>query len=375
VCRPYVQAIKEGNAMQARLVLEDGSVYQGISRGAPGTTWGEVVFNTSMTGYQEVLTDPSYCSQIVAMTFPMIGNYGINEEDFESRRPFLRGFIAREMCAQPSNWRSQKTIGDYLTENEIVAVEGIDTRALTRNLREKGTLRGLLTTEDTPHDQLVQEAKNLPSISEMKLVQEVSVESPYLLGEGQGPESPHIVILDLGLKLSIGRSLHNTGCRVTVVPGTFTAGEILEYQPDGLVLSNGPGDPVTYSEAIDVVQQLAGKVPILGVCLGHQVIALALGGKTFKLKFGHRGANHPVKDLVRDKVYITSQNHGFAVDEGSLPENLEMTQQSLNDGTVEGMREKKMKIISIQYHPEAFPGPMDSAYLFDLFLDNIKGGM
>ena len=361
--------------MKARLVLEDGSVYQGTSRGASGTAWGEVVFNTSMTGYQEVLTDPSYCSQIVTMTFPMIGNYGINEDDFESRRPFLRGFITREMCAQPSNWRSTKTIEDYLKENEILAVEGIDTRALTRNLREKGAMRGILTTEDTPHSELLQEVKNLPTISEMELITEVTTESPYVMGEGDGPGSPHIVILDLGLKLSIGHSLSNTGCRVTVVPGTFSAEEIMDFKPDGLVLSNGPGDPQTFPQAIQTVQHLAGKVPMLGVCLGHQVTALALGGKTYKLKFGHRGANHPVKDLVRDKVYITSQNHGFAVDESSLPKNLEVTQMNLNDETVEGMREKKMKIISIQYHPEAFPGPMDSAYIFDLFLDNIKEGV
>ncbi len=360
--------------MKAKLVLEDGSVYRGISRGVSGTRWGEVVFNTSMTGYQEVLTDPSYCSQILTMTFPMIGNYGINDEDFESRRPFLRGFITREICTQPSNWRSRQTITQYLRDNDIMAVEGLDTRALTRNLRDKGTMRGLLTTEDTPESELLQEVRSLPTISELSLIKDVTVESPYLLGEGEHKDSPHIVILDLGLKLSIGHSLGNTGCRVTVVPGTFSAAEIADFKPDALVLSNGPGDPQRFPEAVQAVQQLAGKLPMLGVCLGHQVIALALGAKTFKLKFGHRGANHPVKDLLRDKVYITSQNHGFAVDADSLPENLEVTQLNLNDGTVEGLRESKMRIISIQYHPEAFPGPMDSTYIFDLFLDYIKEG-
>jgi carbamoyl-phosphate synthase small subunit len=354
--------------MEARLVLEDGSLFKGSSRGARGEAWGEVVFNTSMTGYQEILTDPSYCGHILTMTFPLIGNYGINREDFESRRPFLRGFIAREFCQAPNNWRSVMTVEEYLKENNIIAMDDIDTRAITRRLREKGSMRGVITTEDTPFEMLLEKVRNIPGISEMDFIPEVTAPEMYTW-ENDGPQ---IVIMDLGLKLSIGRSLHNTGCRVTVVPASFTARDIMELKPAGVVLSNGPGDPQMAKGAIKAVQELAGQVPLLGICLGHQIIALALGGKTYKLKFGHRGANHPVKDLFRDKVYITSQNHGFTVDDDSLPKGLHVAQRNLNDGTVEGLQEEKLKIVSVQYHPEAFPGPMDSHYLFDLFLEYMK---
>ncbi|RJX27063.1 MAG: carbamoyl-phosphate synthase small subunit [Dethiobacter sp.] len=354
--------------MEARLVLEDGSLFRGSSRGTRGEAWGEVVFNTSMTGYQEILTDPSYCGHILTMTFPLIGNYGINREDFESRRPFLRGFIAREFCSTPSNWRSVMTVEEYLKENNIVAMDDLDTRAITRRIREKGSMRGVITTEDTPYESLLEKLKHIPHISEMNFIPEVTTPEMYTW-ENNGP---HIVIVDLGLKLSIGRSLHNTGCRVTVVPASFSAQDIMELKPDGVAFSNGPGDPQMATGAIKTVQELAGKVPLLGICLGHQIIALALGGRTYKLKFGHRGANHPVKDLMRDKVYITSQNHGFAVDEESLPKGLTVAQRNLNDNTVEGLQEKKLKIVSAQYHPEAFPGPTDSHYLFDLYLEYMK---
>lgn len=360
---------KGGKRMQARLVLEDGSLFTGSAQGAKGESWGEVVFNTSMTGYQEILTDPSSCGQILTMTFPLIGNYGINPEDFESRRPFLRGFIAREFCSTPSNWRSVMTVGDFFKENNIIAMDGIDTRAITRHIREKGAMKGIITTEDTPLETLREKVKKLPGISEMDLIPEVTTEEIYCW-ENSGP---HIVVIDVGLKLSIARSLHNTGCRVTVVPSTLNAGDIMDLKPDGLMLSNGPGDPQMAKEVIIVIRELAGKIPIIGICLGHQIIALALGGKTYKLKFGHRGSNHPVKDLIRDKVYITSQNHGFAVDEDSLPRGLSVTRRNLNDDTVEGLQEDKLRITSIQYHPAAFPGPSDSHYLFDRFLEQVTG--
>lgn len=358
--------------MMARLVLEDGSIYQGISRGASGTAWGEVVFNTSMTGYQEIITDPSYCGQVVVMTFPLIGNYGINDEDFESKGPFLRGLIAREICKTPSNWRSKMALEEYLKANNIVAMEGVDTRALTRQIREKGSMRGILTTGYEPNAELLEKVRSLPTISEMELVSEVTAGKVYSLGSEKMEGRPHIVVVDLGLKLSIARSISNIGCRVTVVPATFTSQEILELKPNGLVFSNGPGDPIRCQGTIKTLQELAGRVPILGICLGHQLIALALGGKTYKLKFGHRGANHPVKDLLNNKVYITSQNHGFAVEDSSLPKGLEVTQRNLNDGTIEGLQNKDLKIYSIQYHPEASPGPMDSSYIFELFLEHVK---
>jgi carbamoyl-phosphate synthase small subunit len=361
--------------MQGRLILEDGTTFPGISRGAGGEAWGEVIFNTSMTGYQEIITDPSYCGQILAMTFPLIGNYGINYEDLESRRPFLRGFIAREFCLTPSNWRSVMSITDYLKENNIVALDNIDTRALTRLIREKGSMRGIITSEDAPREVLLEKLQKAPYISKIDFIAEVTTPEIYTL-ENSGP---HIVIMDLGLRLSIARSLHNTGCRITVVPASLNAQDIMELKPDGLVLSSGPGDPQMAKNAIKTVQELAGKLPLLGIGLGHQVIALALGGKTYKLKFGHRGANHPVKDLFRDKVYITSQNHGFAVDEGSIPTGASVTRRNLNDGTVEGLMNENLRIITIQYHPEAypsspetFPGPTDSHHPFDRFLELLK---
>lgn len=353
--------------MTARLILEDGTLFTGKSCGAQGEAWGEVVFNTSMTGYQEIMTDPSYCGQIVTMTFPLIGNYGINEEDFESRHPFLRGFIMHECCHTPSNWRSRMSLPEYLKEHSIVAMEGVDTRALTRLIRERGAMRGIITTGDTPTAKLLEQVRKNPTISEMDLVSKVTIPEPYTW-ENDGP---HVVIIDLGLKLSIARSMHNAGCRITVVPASTEKEEILALKPNALVLSNGPGDPQRAGGTIKTAAALMGQLPTLGICLGHQLIALALGGKTYKLKFGHRGANHPVKDLPRNKIFITSQNHGFAVDEASLPPGLQVTHRNVNDETVEGFENKQLKLLSIQYHPEAFPGPMDSHYLFDDFFDLI----
>ena len=351
---------------EARLVLEDGSLFKGRSRGAGGETWGEVVFNTSMTGYQEIITDPSCCGHILTMTFPLMGNYGINKEDFESRSPFLRGFIAREICPAPSNWRSVQTLQDYLQEQNIVAMDGVDTRALARLIREKGSMRGVLTTADTPYPFLLEKVRKSPPLSALDLITEVTTPEIYTLGNSVN-SGPRLIILDLGLKLSLTRLLHAKGCHITVVPATMHTPEIMKLKPDGLVLSNGPGDPRKAGAAIKVVQELAGKIPLLGLGLGHQVIALALGGKTYKLKFGHRGANHPVKDLFTQKVYITSQNHGFAVEEEGLPAGLTVTHRHLHDSTVEGLQDKNLKIISCQYFPGDFPGTADPQHPFNLF--------
>lgn len=348
---------------EAKLVLADGSLFTGRSRGADGEAWGEVVFNTSMTGYQEIITDPSCCGHILTMTFPLIGNYGINKEDFESRSPFLRGFIAREICTAPSNWRSVQTLQDYLQEQNIVAMDGVDTRALARLIREKGSMQGVLTTADTPYPLLLEKVKKSPPLSALDLVTAVTTPERYTWSHS----GPHLIILDLGLRLSLARLLHTKGCRITVVPATMHTLEIMQLKPDGLVLAGGPGDPRKAGAAINVVQELAGKIPLLGLGLGHQVIALSLGGKTYKLKFGHRGANHPVKDLFTDKVYITSQNHGFTVEEESLPAGLTVTHRHLHDGTVEGLQDKNLKIITCQYYPGDFPGTADPQHPFNLF--------
>lgn len=356
--------------MEARLVLQDGTLFKGSSRGAAGEAWGEVVFDTSMTGYQEILTDPSYCGHILTMTFPLIGNYGINGDDFESRRPFLRGLIAREFCRTPSNWRSIMTLEAYLKENGIIAMDDLDTRALTKHLRENGSMPGVITTADTPRAELLARLKNSPAGGAPDLAPEVTTPEMYTW-ENDGA---HLVILDLGLKLSLGRLLHNTGCRVTVAPASFTAGDIMQLAPAGVVLSNGPGDPRRAEAAIQVARELAGKAPLLGIGLGHQVIALAQGAQTSKLKFGHRGANHPVKDLRTGRVFITTQNHGFVVEADSLPAGLQITQQNLNDGTIEGLREDNLKIITVQYHPAEFSSQANEHGMLALFLDYTKTG-
>lgn len=352
--------------MKAFLALEDGTVYEGIAFGAVGVGQGEVVFNTSMTGYQEILTDPSYCGQIVVMTYPLIGNYGINLEDMESAGPKVRGFVVRELCDLPSNWRASGSLESFLKENNIVGIQGIDTRSLTRRLRSQGTMKGVLVAGEVTREELTELARKAPGLTGQDLVSQVTVREPYTI-DG---DKYHVVVMDFGVKHNIVRWLTKLGCRVTVVPADTFAEEIFSLNPDGIILSNGPGDPKGVLYAAETIRRLLGYCPIFGICLGHQLLALALGGDTYKLPFGHRGGNHPVKDLAAGRVYITSQNHGFAVDAASLKEDLaEVTHINLNDNTVEGFKCRKVPCFSVQYHPEAFPGSTDSEYLFFEFFD------
>lgn len=361
----------------AKLALEDGTVYTGRSFGATDATVGEVVFNTSMTGYQEILTDPSYKGQIVAMTYPLIGNYGVNSDDCESGQPHVQGFIVRELARLPSNFRSQGRLEDYLKENNVFGLEGIDTRALVRRLRVRGAMNGMLSTTDLDNASLVHKARNGPHMVGRDLVREVVPSQPFAWSEGftnpfvtylpSRPATHHVVALDFGMKRNILRCLVQVGCKVTVLPGSAGADDVLAHNPDGVFLSNGPGDPAPLTYAIETIHRLAGKKPMFGICLGHQLIGLALGGKTFKLKFGHRGANQPVLDQRTNKVEITTQNHGFAVQLDNLPSDLEPTHINLNDRTLEGMRHKRRPLFSVQYHPEASAGPHDSGYLFEEF--------
>src|SRR5262245_51717839 len=363
--------------MLAKLALEDGTVYTGRSFGGQGETFGEVVFNTSMTGYQEVLTDPSYKGQIVTMTYPLIGNYGINPEDVESQKPQVEGFIVRELARDPSNFRSCSSLNSYLAEHNILGLEGIDTRALVRRIRLRGAMTGVLSSSDLDDTSLVHKACTAPGIVGRDLVREVVPERPFTWEEGfvtpltdhlaPRPAKHHVVALDFGMKWNILRCLVQVGCRVTVLPGTATAEQVLSHRPDGIFLSNGPGDPAALGYAIETIRGLAGKRPIFGICLGHQLLGWALGGETFKLKFGHRGANQPVLNLQTNKVEITTQNHGFAVKLDTLPRDLEPTHVNLNDNTNEGMRHRRLPIFSVQYHPEASAGPHDSVYLFEEF--------
>ncbi|HEY3316434.1 MAG TPA: glutamine-hydrolyzing carbamoyl-phosphate synthase small subunit [Bacillota bacterium] len=348
--------------MIGRLVLEDGTAFEGEAFGATREQKGEVVFNTGMTGYQEVLTDPSYCGQIVTMTYPLIGNYGLNGRAVESRRPWVKGFLVSQYCHHPSHRESTGTIDEYLTEQGIMGLAGLDTRALTKHLRERGTMLGILTTAHRTVDELAHEAR---ATRLEGLVGEVSTPRPYhVFGDG-----PRVVVLDFGVKYNILRSLQAYDCDTVVVPAATGAEDILDFRPDAVLLSNGPGDPKDVPMAVKTVRELIGRVPIFGICLGHQLLALALGADTYKLKYGHRGANHPVKDLAADHVRITTQNHGYAVDESSLDgTGLLVTHRNLNDETVEGLRHEKYRAFGVQYHPEAAPGPRDSTQLFGQFL-------
>jgi carbamoyl-phosphate synthase small subunit len=391
---------------KAILVLEDGSAYEGRSFGAETTAYGEVVFSTSMTGYQEMLTDPSYAGQILVPTYPLIGNYGINESDFESKQIQVRGFAVREYCSQPSHWQSTRTLHEFLLAYGIPGISGIDTRALTRRLRSAGVMMGILSSEMTPEEAL-KELRSLPKYDFTDFVHQVSTEKAYewqsntpatstllsqslrgastvamrsrsKLGEiprsssEQASQSLKILVIDYGLKYNILRILSHLGCRATAIPCTASAEDVLALNPDGIVLSPGPGDPALLDDIAETVKELIGRKPIMGICLGHQLIGKALGAQTFKLKFGHRGGNHPVRDLATGRVYITAQNHGYALDADTLKGGLEVSHVNLNDGTVEGLRHQDMPILSIQYHSEASPGPLDNMYLFERFLEMVR---
>ena len=350
---------------EAILYLEDGTGFTGQALSVGGETAGEVVFNTAMSGYQEVLTDPSYAGQIVVMTYPLIGNYGVNPEDVESDNVHVKGFIVKEFCRTPSNYRSTQSLIDYLNENNIIALEGIDTRALTRHLREKGAMRAIISTEDFDPKSLAEKIKKVPSMEGADWVKEVTTPKPYVRQAAIQPAKYKVAAIDCGIKFNILRILNGLGCDVHVFPAGVGADAIMAVKPDGLFVSNGPGDPAAVTGVIKTVRQCLGKLPIFGICLGHQILGLALGGKTYKLKFGHHGANHPVKDLVEDRIGITSQNHGFCVDIKSFPAGeVEMIDLNLNDKTVEGLRHKKYPVYSVQHHPEAAPGPHDAQYLF-----------
>jgi len=372
--------------MKATLALENGIWYEGDAAGAPGETGGEVVFNTSLTGYQEILTDPSYSGQIVTMTAPEIGNYGVAPDDAESRTPQVAGFVVRDESPIASNWRADGTLRDYLTRNNIVAISGIDTRALTRVLRSTGVMRGIVATGDADPRALVDRAQGLPSMEGSDLVLGVTCERPFDWEPSTSPEDEfapaarrrarrnlRVAAYDYGMKWNIMRRLSAHGCDVRVYPAGTPAATLLETNPDGVFLSNGPGDPAPLTYAIDNAKTLVGSgVPVFGICLGHQILGLAMGGETYKLKFGHRGANHPVKKLATGRIEITSQNHGFAVDPTSLPADVEVTHTNLYDGTVEGLRHKTQPVFCVQYHPEASPGPHDADYLFDDFIKLIE---
>ncbi|MEE9613738.1 MAG: glutamine-hydrolyzing carbamoyl-phosphate synthase small subunit [Thermodesulfobacteriota bacterium] len=367
------------NHKKAILALADGTVFEGFSFGAEGETGGEVVFNTSLTGYQEVLTDPSYRGQIVTMTYTQQGNYGVNPEDVESRHPWVEGFIVKESCPYPSSWRSTGTLDGYLKDNGIVGIAGIDTRALVRHIRDEGAMEGVISTIDLDAASLVEKAKKKPGLVGRDLVKEVTckesytwdeglwdIEDGFSKGNGKGNKYK-VVAYDFGMKRNILRHLVSVGCDVTVVPATTTAEEVLKMKPDGVFLSNGPGDPEPVTYAQESIRKLIGKKPVFGICLGHQLLSLALGGKSFKLKFGHRGGNQPVKDFKTGRVEITSQNHGFSIDIDSVQKVAAVTHINLNDQTVEGIELKDKPVFSVQYHPEASPGPHDASYLFKRF--------
>ncbi len=356
---------------KAMLALEDGTVLEGRSVGAEGEAFGELVFNTSMTGYQEILTDPSYAGQIVTMTYPLIGNYGVNPEDVESRQPFAAGFVMGECCLEPSNWRAQQTLPDYLKTHHVVGIDQLDTRRITRKLRSEGAKKAVISTVDLNPDNLVQKAIDSPGMVGADHVREVSVSKAY---EWEPPAEKRfqVVAFDYGIKYNILRVLREAGCSVTVLPATASADEALACDPDGIFLSNGPGDPAALPYIFPTVEALLDKRPVFGICLGHQILAHALGGSTYKLKFGHRGGNHPVRNNSTGKVEISVQNHGFAVDADSVdPDRARISHTNLNDQSVEGLEHVELPVFSVQYHPEASPGPHDSRYLFRRFIDNM----
>jgi carbamoyl-phosphate synthase small subunit len=358
----------------ARLIFEDGKVFFGKVFANGKDCNGELVFNTAMSGYQEVLTDPSYCGQIVMMTYPLIGNYGINEEDIESDKLHLKAFVVREYLDFPSNWRSTKSLKEYLEEHNILGIEGLDTRAITRYVREKGSQKVMVTASSKPLDELLSELATFPGMLGQNLAKEVTCSKPYKWNSDNKEKKYKVAVIDCGVKYNILRQLNDNGCECHVFPITITAKEILEQKYDGVFVSNGPGDPEPVVSAIKAVKELLGKIPIFGICLGNQILGLALGGKSYKLKFGHHGANHPVKNLKTGKVEITSQNHGFNLDMKSLnKEEIEITHINLNDNTVEGFKHKTLPAFSVQYHPEAAPGPHDSQYLFKEFIKLMKG--
>ena len=354
-------------SLDKQLVLEDGSVYKGYGIGADIEMAGEVVFNTAMTGYQETLSDPSYNGQIITFTYPLIGNYGINRDDYETINPSIKGIVTREICRKPSNFRKEFTLDEVLKDLNIPGISGIDTRSLTKKIREHGTIKGIITGIEKDAQKVAESLRknNLPT----NQIEQVSTKKAFL-SSGLGKR---VVLIDLGMKSGIMRELNLRGCDIIVMPHDASAKEILRQKPDGIMLSNGPGDPVDVPETISTIKDLIGKVPIFGICMGHQLISLACGAKTYKLKFGHRGANQPVKNLITGKVDITAQNHGYAVDIDSLKDtDLELTHIAVNDGTCEGVRHKKYSVFSVQYHPEASPGPHDPNYLFDQFIENMK---
>ncbi len=367
---------------KAVLALEDGTIFRGESFGAEGERLGEAVFNTSMSGYQEALTDPSYCGQILTMTYPLIGNYGVNKADFESSRIWVEGFVVRELSDIASNWRSEGSLADFLKKSDVPGIQGIDTRMLTKHLRNAGVMKAIISTADFDEKSLVRKARAWVGLVDQDMVKRTTREKPWdwdtggivsqrwspEMNDKLPPERFSVVAIDYGMKHNILRRLRQEGCKVTILPATATANQVLELKPDGLFLSNGPGDPGGVPYAIKTVKELLDKLPIFGICLGHQLLGLAYGGKRYKLKFGHRGANQPVKDLTTGKIEITSQNHGFGIVSESLdPDEVEVTHINLNDGSNEGMRHKKYPIFSVQYHPEASPGPHDAAYLFNRF--------
>jgi carbamoyl-phosphate synthase small subunit len=355
---------------KAKIVLEDGKVFEGFSFGSQGETSGEVVFNTSLSGYQEILTDPSYKGQIVTMTYPLIGNYGTNSTDLESRKPFVEGFVVKEASRLASNWRSEKNLPDYLKENNILAIEGVDTRALTRHIRLQGAMKAVISTQDLDNQSLAKKAKESVGLIGRDLVKEVTCLKPYYWSD-KGKYK--IVVIDCGVKLNILRKLAEADCKVLVVPASYGSEVIFKEDPQGVLLSNGPGDPQGVPHIVETVKKLLGRIPIFGICFGHQILGLALGARAYKLKFGHHGGNHPVKDLNTGKVSITVQNHGFCLDFESLnKDDIEITHINLNDKTLEGIRHKKMPITSVQFHPEANPGPHDAEYLFEEFIEMIN---